>query len=31
MTNDNQPTISQESNMTKEDLIKKLFDLHLES
>lgn len=31
MTNINQPTISQESVMTKEDLIKQLFDLHLES
>ncbi len=31
MTNINQSNISQESVMTKEDLIKKLFDLHLES
>ena len=31
MTNVNQSTISQESTMTKEDLIKQLFDLHLES
>lgn len=30
MTNITQPTILQESNMTKEDLIKQLFDLHLE-
>lgn len=31
MTNINQPTISQESTMTKEDLIKQLFNIHLES